>query len=119
MEALQELVKAAVGFNSERGDSLSVRSMQFEPLPVDGTAPLAAARMAPIDIMRLAQIAILGLVALALGIFVVRPILAKPGTSPQLAPWKRPSLHAARRSLSMTMGPSAPSWPDSRSTYWR
>ena len=86
MEALQELVKAAVGFNSERGDSLSVRSMQFEPLPVDGTAPLAAARMAPIDIMRLAQIAILGLVALALGIFVVRPILAKPGTSPQLAP---------------------------------
>ena len=86
MEALRELVQAAVGFDTERGDSLSVRSMQFEPLPADGTAPLAAARTAPIDVMRLAQVAILGLVALALGLFVVRPILAKPGTSPQLAP---------------------------------
>lgn len=86
MEALRELVSAAIGFDAERGDSLSVRSMQFEPLPGEGTAPLAAAGMPPLDMMRLAQIAILGLVALALGLFVVRPILAKSGASAQLAP---------------------------------
>lgn len=86
MEALRELVSAAIGFDAERGDSLSVRSMQFEPLPGDGTAPLDPALMGPINVMRLAQIGILGLVALALGLFVVRPILSKSGTSPQLAP---------------------------------
>ncbi|QFU10273.1 Flagellar M-ring protein [Rhodobacteraceae bacterium THAF1] len=84
IEALTELVSAAVGYDPERGDSLSVRSMQFEAVPQDGTAPVAASLFGPIDAMRLAQIAILGIVALVLGLFVVRPIMAKP-TAPALA----------------------------------
>lgn len=77
MEALRELVSAAVGFDGERGDTLSLRSMEFEPLPVEGSGPAAASLLGPIDAMRLIQIAVLAVVALILGLFVVRPILSK------------------------------------------
>ncbi|SPJ24654.1 flagellar basal-body MS-ring/collar protein FliF [Palleronia abyssalis] len=75
--ALRELVAATIGFNEDRGDTLSVQSMRFEPLPSEGTAPGSGAFTGPIDVMRLAQLAILALAAIALGLFVVRPILAK------------------------------------------
>ncbi|EKE43760.1 flagellar M-ring protein FliF [Oceaniovalibus guishaninsula JLT2003] len=84
MEALRELVASAVGFNPERGDSLTLKTMQFEPLPTEGSAPGSALAGAfNIDAMRLAQLGLLGLVAVALGLFVVRPILsAKPAALP-------------------------------------
>ncbi|SES06973.1 flagellar M-ring protein FliF [Tranquillimonas rosea] len=75
MQALRALVSSAVGLDEERGDSLTLRSLEFEPLPTDGTEPGALGRSLPIDAMRLAQLAILGLVTLLIGLFVVRPIL--------------------------------------------
>lgn len=78
MEALRELVASAVGFDAERGDSITLKSMEFSPVEVDGTVASStsfADRIA-LDAMSLIQLAVLGIVALILGLFVVRPILA-------------------------------------------
>lgn len=77
MEALRELVGAAIGFDESRGDTLSIRSMQFEPLPEQGTAPIAASLFGPVDTMRLIQLAILALVVIVLALFVIRPLFAR------------------------------------------
>lgn len=74
--ALKELVESAVGFDAERGDTITIKSMDlpaFEPL---GTAAGAAFKgNQPLDLMSLLQLATLGLVTIVLGIFVVKPIL--------------------------------------------
>ncbi len=83
MEALRELVASAVGYDAERGDSLTLKTMEFEPVGGDGSgAASGLAFPAALDAMRLAQMAIMGLVALAIGIFVVRPILSKRADAP-------------------------------------
>jgi flagellar M-ring protein FliF len=47
--------------------------------PGEGTgAGIAEQLLAGIDLMRIIQIAVLGLVAIVLGLFVVRPILTRP-----------------------------------------
>jgi flagellar M-ring protein FliF len=76
MLALRELVGAAIGFDAERGDSLTLKTMEFEPVNGEGTPP-SEGLFGPIvfDAMRLAQLGVLGIVLLLLGLFVVRPIL--------------------------------------------
>lgn len=77
-EQLQEitaLVRAAVGFNQERGDSVEVRSVRFDR----GVAPEAAAAAKggfPLEPMRLIEVAAMMLTALALIFFVLRPLIA-------------------------------------------
>ncbi|SPH23429.1 Flagellar M-ring protein [Defluviimonas aquaemixtae] len=74
--ALRDLVAAAVGFDAGRGDVITIKSMNFEPLaaPIEpaGGSLLAGVTL---DIMSMIQLGILALVSLALGLFVVRPIL--------------------------------------------
>ena len=78
LEDLRLLVASAVGFDAERGDEITIRSMAFQELAIDGTeASDIPAASSPLDIMRLIQTAVLAAVALILGLFVVRPILAK------------------------------------------
>lgn len=77
LAALTELVGSAVGFDAARGDVITVKSMPFEPPAALGEGP-AAATGAPWDLAALAKPLLLALVALALGLFVVRPIL-RPG----------------------------------------
>jgi flagellar M-ring protein FliF len=79
MEALFALVASAVGYDEARGDSLTLRSMEFEPVLEAGSPP-ASAFLPPLslDPMRLIQMGLLALVTLLLGLFVIRPILAKP-----------------------------------------
>jgi flagellar M-ring protein FliF len=90
LEALRELVASAVGFDEERGDVITIRSMSFEPLPDAGTEAVSAGL--PFDMMSLIRLAVLAVVALVLGLFVVRPILAQgklpppPALPPALAP---------------------------------
>ena len=74
LQALGALVASAVGLNDERGDVLTIRSMTFEPVPLLGTEA-AVAEAQGLDLMSLIQLAVLALVALVLGLFVVRPIL--------------------------------------------
>lgn len=90
LAALQELVASAVGFDEARGDVITLKTMQFEPAMPEGTAAQASLldRMA-IDVMSLIQAAVLAIVALILGLFVVRPLLSTPApeqTLPALAP---------------------------------
>jgi flagellar M-ring protein FliF len=78
LDTLSELVASAVGINPDRGDVLTLRSLQFPALPVTGTVADAgsAGWLAMLDAGHLAQTGILALVAILLGIFVVKPILA-------------------------------------------
>ena len=75
---LRELVASAVGLDESRGDVLTLKSLAFEPVPELGTMVEAGvlSAFAPINIMTAIQIAALALVALILGLFVVRPILS-------------------------------------------
>ncbi len=75
---LRELVASAVGLDEARGDVLTLKSLEFQELPaVDGTLVSAGIlpEMANLDIMSLVQTAVLAVVALVLGLFVIRPIL--------------------------------------------
>lgn len=73
---LRELVASAVGLDETRGDVLTLKSLAFLPLPA-GEALEAGLLppMGPVNLMSVIQIAVLGLVALVLGLFVLRPLL--------------------------------------------
>lgn len=85
LAALRELVESAVGYDETRGDVVTLKSMDFQPLPEAGT--LAAA--SPLsglfaNMATLIQTAVLALVALALGLFVLRPALTAQPVPPAL-----------------------------------
>ncbi|MGD9917146.1 MAG: flagellar basal-body MS-ring/collar protein FliF [Paenirhodobacter sp.] len=80
LASLKELVASAVGFDADRGDVITLRSMAFEPMAEVGT--VASAGMlggTVLDVMQLIKIALLAVVALILGLFVMRPILMQRG----------------------------------------
>lgn len=78
LAALKELVASAVGFDEARGDVITLRSMAFEPVVEAGTEASAGFfASAPLDVMQLIKIAVLAVVALVLGLFVMRPILSQ------------------------------------------
>ena len=74
LAALRDLVAAAVGFDEARGDVLTLRSLEFEPLPPAGTTA-AASIWSGLDPMRLIQLLVVAVVILVLALFVLRPIL--------------------------------------------
>ncbi|HKK86101.1 MAG TPA: flagellar M-ring protein FliF C-terminal domain-containing protein, partial [Roseovarius sp.] len=79
LTALRDLVASAVGFNEERGDVITLKTMQFETILPSGTSaePGFLAGLA-LDLMSIIQAIVLGVVALILGLFVVRPVLMRP-----------------------------------------
>ncbi|MBE0455026.1 MAG: flagellar M-ring protein FliF [Roseovarius sp.] len=89
LEALRALVGSAVGLDSGRGDVLTLRALPFETLMPEGAmaVPGLWERLA-IDTMSLVQAIVLAVVALVLGLFVLRPVLMRPPATPsvQLAP---------------------------------
>ncbi|TMV06850.1 flagellar M-ring protein FliF [Ruegeria sediminis] len=87
LDALGELVASAVGFDAERGDVITLKSLKLPAHQPQGT--LAAASIwhkLPLDMMSLIQMATLAIVTLFLGIFVIRPILTNPGAARALPP---------------------------------
>ncbi|MFA3919239.1 flagellar basal-body MS-ring/collar protein FliF [Ruegeria hyattellae] len=89
LEAMRELVASAVGFDTERGDVITIKSMQL-PVPApEGTEAVAPSFLQGLGLrtMPLIQMAFLTLVLLGLGAFVIRPILTSSAASslPQLA----------------------------------
>ena len=88
---LRELVSSAVGFEEARGDVITIRSLPFERPEGLGTEPIEPGMfVGAIDTMNVIQMALLTLVAVVLGLFVVRPILTReqmalpPGEMPAL-----------------------------------
>ena len=80
---LRELVSSASGLDEARGDVLTLKSLEFEPLPDEGTVAEASilSTLGPIDTMSAIQVAVLGLVSLFLGLFVLRPLLSQSAAS--------------------------------------
>lgn len=79
LDALRELVASAVGFDDTRGDVITIKSMDLPPVLARGTEPPTGIFSAvELDPMTLAKIAVLGIVALAVILFVLRPILKQP-----------------------------------------
>ncbi|RMF46176.1 MAG: flagellar M-ring protein FliF [Deltaproteobacteria bacterium] len=82
LAALHDLVASAVGFDEARGDQLTIKSLQFEPLDDAGTqasAGLLDAVMA--EAGTLLKIGLLAATALAIGVFVIRPALSQAGNA--------------------------------------
>jgi len=83
LEALRQLVASAVGFDPKRGDQITLKSMELPAAEPLGTAaePGLLSRLG-VNPMPLMKMALIGAVTLALGLFVVRPILiGSPGTA--------------------------------------
>ena len=78
LSAIEDLVKSAIAFNAERGDVVTVESMAFAKEPEIGSeAEIGLIEQVLANHMvELIQGLVLALVAVALGMFVVRPILA-------------------------------------------
>jgi flagellar M-ring protein FliF len=88
LAALRELVASAVGLEEARGDVLTLKSLEFQEVPVPDGEMVSSGilpQMASLDVMTLIQTAVLALVALLLGLFVIRPMLTS-GPRPALAP---------------------------------
>ncbi|MHA6264145.1 flagellar basal-body MS-ring/collar protein FliF [Arenibacterium sp. CAU 1754] len=83
LEALRDLVASAVGFQEERGDVITLRSMELPAAAPLGTAAGGSIfQTLGLDVMSMIQMGILSLVAIVLGLFVVRPILTRPPALP-------------------------------------
>ena len=95
LAVLRELVASAVGLDTARGDVLTLKSLEFKALPAElGTEATSSIlpRIGPVDVMAMIQTGVLAVVALILGLFVLRPILmssaagrALPAPGAQLA----------------------------------
>jgi flagellar M-ring protein FliF len=89
LDVLRDLVASAVGFDEARGDTLTLRSLTFEPLPQDGTL-VEAGMLDGLDLMSLIRLAVLALVALVIGLFVLRPMLSARRGAAELPPAAQP-----------------------------
>ena len=87
LAALSALVTSAIGFDEARGDQITIKTMEFEPLLIAGTeAQSSLISGINVDLMSIIQLAVLAVVSLVLGLFVLRPILSKPTASALPAP---------------------------------
>lgn len=86
LTALRELVESAVGFQEERGDVITIKSMDLpSSAPLGTGAETSLFDGFALDLMTLIQAAMLAIVALVLGLFVIKPILASASSpSPAL-----------------------------------
>lgn len=76
LETLEDLVKSAVGFTEARGDIVTIRSMDLTPAPVAvDTGGLGWVTSSLFNPMALIKPGLTALVVLALGMFVLRPVL--------------------------------------------
>ena len=83
LSALRELVASAVGLDEARGDVLVLKSLEFQSVATPGTEAQSRLlpALGPVDPMAVIQIAALALVALVLGLFVIRPVLKSGGAA--------------------------------------
>lgn len=78
LAVLRELVTSAAGLNTDRGDVLTLKSLAFQEVEERGSVAEAGMFQVfgPFDTMTLIQVAVLALVALILGLFVIRPLVS-------------------------------------------
>jgi flagellar M-ring protein FliF len=89
LQALRELVASAVGLDEARGDVLTLKSLEFQEIAEPPGTEATSGLMPPIgqiDMMTIIQTAVLAVVALILGLFVIRPILTSANRQALPAP---------------------------------
>ncbi len=86
LTALRDLVASAVGFDEARCDIITIKSMALQSISPQGTEISNSLWDGlHIDLMSAIQMAVLAAVTLILGLFVVRPLLARPADTAQTA----------------------------------
>jgi flagellar M-ring protein FliF len=77
LTALRDLVAMAAGVNEERGDTLTIHSLSFQPIENTGVTVErdAFSQFSERHLMTLIQIVVLSIVTIVLGLFVVKPLL--------------------------------------------
>ncbi|MBP7243371.1 flagellar basal-body MS-ring/collar protein FliF [Amaricoccus sp.] len=84
LDVLRMLVQSAVGFDAERGDVVTIQTLQFAALSDQGSlVENAGSGWLAANGAGLAQMGVLGAIVLALILFVLRPMMA--GRSPAAA----------------------------------
>ncbi len=79
----EELVKSAMGFDEDRGDTVSVINMEFAPIDFgEAAVEEGMLDLTNINIMRIAEVATLFIVSVLLILFGLRPLI-KYMTTPQ------------------------------------
>ena len=81
MQRIEQLVRASVGFNQERGDQITVVNVKF-PVAADTGGVQAASPLMGFDkndIMRAVELAVLAIVGILMIFFVARPLLGAGG----------------------------------------
>ncbi|MBC8269503.1 MAG: flagellar M-ring protein FliF [Rhodospirillaceae bacterium] len=78
MELMATLVRSAIGFNADRGDSVDVINMQFVDLSVVDEEELKLFfGLNKNDLLRMAEILVLSIVAILVILLVVRPLVSR------------------------------------------
>lgn len=87
LAVLRELVASAVGISETRGDVLTIKSLAFQPQVTVGELMEVGifAGLGPIDVMATIQLIVLAMVALVLGLFVIRPVLTSQNRTARLS----------------------------------
>ena len=77
LESIGELVKTSIGFDETRGDLVTVKSMPFHEILVDGpfVEPGGIVDYLKNNLVGIMQVLIPAIVVLALALFVLRPVL--------------------------------------------
>ncbi|WOI52697.1 flagellar basal-body MS-ring/collar protein FliF [Parvularcula sp. LCG005] len=93
LETLEALIGSAAGIDTERGDSLTLRTLPFDSPAVDEiAAPSFVDTYVMPNAVDSAKLVFLGLMAIVLGLFVVKPALtpkAPPVTEAEIASEQR------------------------------
>ncbi|HEC91075.1 MAG TPA: flagellar M-ring protein FliF [Alphaproteobacteria bacterium] len=77
MELLATLVRSAIGFNADRGDSVDVINMRFAPIEITGEKLKLFFGLEKKDLLRMAEILVLSIVAILVILLVVRPLVSR------------------------------------------
>ena len=77
LSALRDLVASTVGYDESRGDTITIKSLEFEPIVAEGSEATGGVFSAlRLDSLALIRLVTLAIVALVLGLFVLRPIFS-------------------------------------------
>jgi flagellar M-ring protein FliF len=82
MQQIEQLVRSAVGFNSDRGDQITVANVRF-PSADDQEGVTAANPLMGFDkndVMRAGELAVLAVVAVLMILFILKPLLSGGGS---------------------------------------
>jgi len=77
MELLATLVRGAIGFNADRGDTVEVINMEFADVVVEGIELGLFFGLDKNDLLRMAEVLVLSIVAILVILLVVRPLVSR------------------------------------------